>query len=195
MFCAVFQQLHRCGQCTYSCFPWVHFTSTHNILSKPLAAPLNHRRTIGQRWDRNESCRNNYHQYTDPGVARSQSAFCHCAACQRTTLPMIQPRLGGSVVSVSDSWPGGCEFDPRLRRLFFPAYFRLSPLQKHVRKEVCGFGKKSCVSTGVRKPGNTYASPTAMIWPKLLKWRWNPIQPTNPWYISVFKLTVECVKR
>ena len=54
--------------------------------------------------------------------------------------------LGGSVVSVSDSWPGGCEFDPRLRRLFFPAYFRLSPLQKHVRKVVSGFGKKSCVS-------------------------------------------------
>ena len=26
-----------------------------------------------------------------------------------------------------------------------------------------GFGKKSCVNTGVRKPGNTYASPTAMI--------------------------------
>ena len=79
--------------------------------------------------------------------------------------------LGGSVVSVSDSWPGGCEFDPRLRRLFFPAYFRLSPLQEHVRKVVGGFGKKSCVSTGVRKPGNTYASPTAMIWPWLLKWR------------------------
>ena len=36
-------------------------------------------------------------------------------------------------------------------------------LQKHVRKVVGGFGKKSCVSTGVRKPGNTYASPTAMI--------------------------------
>ena len=48
-------------------------------------------------------------------------------------------------------------------RLFFSAYFRLSPLQKHVRKVVGGFGKKSCVSTGVRKPGNTYASPTAMI--------------------------------
>ena len=30
-------------------------------------------------------------------------------------------------------------------------------------KVVGGFGKKSCVSTGVRKPGNTYASPTAMI--------------------------------
>ena len=29
------------------------------------------------------------------------------------------------------------------------------PLQKHVRKVVGGFGKKSCVSTGVRKPGNT----------------------------------------
>ena len=48
---------------------------------------------------------------------------------------------------------------------FFPAYFCLSPLQKHVRKVVGGFGKKSFVSTGVRKPGNTYASPTAMIWP------------------------------
>ena len=76
-----------------------------------------------------------------------------------------QPRLGGSVVSVSDSWPGGCEFDPRFRRLFFPVYFCLSPLQKYVSKVVGGFGKKSCVSTGVRKPGNTYVSPTAMIWP------------------------------
>ena len=74
-------------------------------------------------------------------------------------------RLGGSVVSVSDSWPGGYEFDPQLRRLFFPAYFRLSPLQKCVRKVVGGFGKKSWISTGVGKPGNTYASPTAMIWP------------------------------
>ena len=54
-------------------------------------------------------------------------------------------------------------FDPRLRRLFCPANFHLSPLQKHVRKVVGGFGKKSCVSTGVRKPGNTYPSPTAMI--------------------------------
>ena len=31
---------------------------------------------------------------------------------------------------------------------------RLLPLQKPVRKVVDGFGKKSCVSTGVRKPGN-----------------------------------------
>ena len=34
------------------------------------------------------------------------------------------------------------EFDPRLRQTFFPAYFRLSPLQKHVKKVVGGFGKK-----------------------------------------------------
>ena len=38
---------------------------------------------------------------------------------------------------------------------FFLEYFRLSPLQKHVRKAFSGFGKKSCVSTCVRKPGNT----------------------------------------
>ena len=37
------------------------------------------------------------------------------------------------------------KFDPRLWRLFFLA------LQKHVRKVVGVFGKKSCVSTGVRK--------------------------------------------
>ena len=49
-----------------------------------------------------------------------------------------------------------CEFDPRLRRLFFPAYFCLSPLQKHERKVVSGIGKKSCLTTGVRKPGNAY---------------------------------------
>ena len=64
-------------------------------------------------------------------------------------------RPGGSVVSVSDSWPGVCEFDPRLRRLFFPAYFRLSPMQKHVRKVVGCFGKKGIISTGAIKAGNT----------------------------------------
>ena len=52
------------------------------------------------------------------------------------------PRPGGSVVGVSDSWPSGCEFETRLRRTFFPAYFYLSPLLKHVRKVVGGFGKK-----------------------------------------------------
>ena len=43
----------------------------------------------------------------------------------------FSPRPDGLVVSMSDSCPGGCEFDPLLRRLFFPAHFRLSPLQKH----------------------------------------------------------------
>ena len=38
------------------------------------------------------------------------------------------------------------------------ANFCLSTLQKHVRKVVGGFEKKSCVSTSVRKPGNAYAS-------------------------------------
>ena len=47
----------------------------------------------------------------------------------------------------------------------FRHIFRLLPLQNHVRKVVSGFGKKSCVSACVRKPGNTCASPTAMIGP------------------------------
>ena len=71
---------------------------------------------------------------------------------------LLGPRLVSSVVSVSDSWPGGCEFDSQLRQLVFPLYFCHSPLQKHVRKVVGGFGKKICINTGVRKPGNTYAS-------------------------------------
>ena len=67
------------------------------------------------------------------------------------------------MMSMSDSRPGGCEFDPRLRQLFFQAYLCLSPLQKHVRKVVGGFGKESCISNGVTKPGNTHASLTAII--------------------------------
>ena len=43
-----------------------------------------------------------------------------------------------------------------LARARVAPHFCLSPLQKHVRKVGGGFGKKSCVSTGVRKPGNTY---------------------------------------
>ena len=45
------------------------------------------------------------------------------------------------MVSVSDSRRGGCEFDMRLRRTFFLAYFCFSPL-KHVRNGIGGFGKK-----------------------------------------------------
>ena len=74
-------------------------------------------------------------------------------------------RPGVLVVSVSSSLPGGYEFETWLRRHFFPAYFRLSPLLKHVRKVVYGFEKKLVLVTGVRKPGNTGATPTAMICP------------------------------
>ena len=72
--------------------------------------------------------------------------------------------LGGLHKSAPPGWlsgervrlmTGSYEFYPSLRQTFFPYYFRLSPLQKHVRKIVGGFGKKSCVSTCVRKPGNT----------------------------------------
>ena len=56
-------------------------------------------------------------------------------------LLMIMPRPGGSVVSVFDSRPGGCEFDTRLRQIFFPAYLRPSPL-KHARKVLGGFRKE-----------------------------------------------------
>ena len=52
------------------------------------------------------------------------------------------PHPDGSVVSMSDSWPGDCEFDILLRQNFFPTYFLLSLLLKHVRKVVGGYGKK-----------------------------------------------------
>ena len=87
------------------------------------------------------------------------------------------PHLGGLVVSVSDSWPGSCEFNPLLRRLFFLAYFCLSPLQKHVRKVVGGFGKVVLVLVWESQETHN-ASLTTMIWPYLLKWRYTPIQPT-----------------
>ena len=57
-------QLYCAGQCTYPCFPGVLFSSTpHNILSESLAAFLhNHCRKNRRRWERNESCRNDYRQ-------------------------------------------------------------------------------------------------------------------------------------
>ena len=45
---------------------------------------------------------------------------------QMTRSNSDEPRQGSSVVSVSDSRPGGCEFDPRLRRTFLSCVF--SPL-------------------------------------------------------------------
>ena len=64
-----------CGsQCTYLCFPGVLLTSTpHNILSKPLAAfPHKHCQNNSQLWERNESCRNDYHQSKERILAKSE---------------------------------------------------------------------------------------------------------------------------
>ena len=86
--------------------------------------------------------------------------FLNCVSFINISLVIFAPTgwLSGERVGLMTWW-----FDPGLRQTFFPAYFNLLPLQKHVRKVVGGFGKISCVSTGVRKPGNTCASPTAMI--------------------------------
>ena len=71
-----------------------------------------------------------------------------------------------------------CEFDPRWRQLFFPVYFRLSPLEKYVRKVVSGFGKKSCVNTCLIKPGNTYAPHMTLA----VKVELTPIQQIKYWF-------------
>ena len=76
--------------------------------------------------------------------------------------------MSKKVFSVSGCWTHDLvvvSSKPNLRQTFFPAYFRLSLLLKHVRNVVCGFGKESCVSTGVRKSGNTCASSTVMVRP------------------------------
>ena len=59
--------------------------------------------------------------------------------------------------------PGGCAFDPRLRRTILFGVF--SPLSSDdaCKKSSMWLWKESCASTGVRKPGNTGASLTAMI--------------------------------
>ena len=66
----------------------------------------------------------------------------------------ISFRLGGSVVSMSDTWPCGCEFDTRLRQIFFQKYFRLTSAEVR-EKSIQWLSKESCVSTVVRKPENT----------------------------------------
>ena len=74
--------LSYCGGLGYLCFPGVLFTSiSRNILSKPLAAfPNNNCWNNGQRWDRNESCPNDYHQsseriLTKPSIEPATSCF------------------------------------------------------------------------------------------------------------------------
>ena len=70
------------------------------------------------------------------------------------------------MVSVSDTLPGGCEFDTRLRRTV--SFRRILPFNPLTSAEACEkssrwLWKESYVSTGVRKPGNTCASPTTII--------------------------------
>ena len=80
--CSVLFKLYRGGRCTYPCFSRVLSTTTpHNIFSKTFAAfPHNHCRNNGQRWERNESCRNDYHQSSErilaePWIESATSCF------------------------------------------------------------------------------------------------------------------------
>ena len=94
---------------------------------------------------------------------------------------LFQPCPGGSVVSVSDSWPGSGEFDPQLMRSFFPAYFLLLPFQKHERKVVDGFGKK-VVLVLVWESQETHVRHGRPWYDLAVKVTLNPnttIQPTN----------------
>ena len=91
--CMVFSklfQLYRGGQYIYLCFPGVILTSTlRTILSKPLAAfPHNHCRNNWQRWQRNESCRNDYHQSSERTLAE----------------PGIKPATSCSLVLKATDW-------------------------------------------------------------------------------------------
>ena len=77
---------------TYACFLEILLPSTlHNFLSKPLAPfPHNHCRNNGQQWERNESCRNDYHQpseriLAEPGIKPVTSCFQVLYGIYRTT--------------------------------------------------------------------------------------------------------------
>ena len=78
----------------------------------------------------------------------------------------LHPHQGGSVVSMSNSWPGGFEFHTRFRRTYFLAYLHLSPLLKHLRK-VVGDIEKKVVLVLLRENMDTHqgTSPISMIWP------------------------------
>ena len=56
----------------------------------------------------------------------SADSLTKCIVSEKTSitfskLRFFKVRPGGSVVSMSDSRPGGSEFNPRLKRTFFPA--------------------------------------------------------------------------
>ena len=66
------------------------------------------------------------------------------------------------MMSGSDSWPGDCDFDTRFRQTSFLSVF--SPLFYEACEKISRWlWKQSVASNGVKKPGQTCASPTAMI--------------------------------
>ena len=79
-------QLYHGGQCTYPCFSGVLLTSTtHNILSKPVAA-FPHYWKNGQQWERNESCCNDYHQSSERILAEQGIVLAtSCSQVHNTT--------------------------------------------------------------------------------------------------------------
>ena len=60
------------GQCTYPCFPGILLISTpYNIHPKSKTAFLhNHCQNNGQQWQKNEFCRNDYHQSYETILAK-----------------------------------------------------------------------------------------------------------------------------
>ena len=57
----------------------------------------------------------------------SNPSICVNAIAEDDLMHLSEPRPCGSVVSmIHDLWSGGCEFETRFRRPFFPAYFSLS---------------------------------------------------------------------
>ena len=102
--------------------------------------------------------RDHFHYFTR--VVSEYRLYCIVYCCPSVT----KRRPSGSMVSVSDSGPGVGEFQSPVEVTFLSDVF--SPFSEEAcEKSSRDFGKRSCVSTGVRKPGNTYASPTTMMWP------------------------------
>ena len=110
-----------------------------NIFSKPLNAFKynNHCHNNEQcSWERNKSCCNDYHQSCPAWMAQWWA--------YRTHDPVV--------VSLK----------PGRGKISFRHIFASHLYWSMWEKVVSGFGKKLCVSTGVRKPENM----TAMIWPQ-----------------------------
>ena len=70
--------------------------------------------------------------------------------------------LDGSVVSVSDSWWSSVR-SPFEENSLSSVVSPLTSAKACEKSSWWLWKKKSCVGTGVRKPGNTCAPPTAMI--------------------------------